>query len=114
MPPTALRALTFVLCGSLAAFGCSDGSGAGNDNPTGAGGSAAGASSGGSSATGGSFSLPGNGAGGSAGGSAGSGSGTPSASGGSGATAFPCLPGDDRPCAGQVYMGQGLPLDIHV
>jgi len=93
---------TVLLCGAMALFGCSDGGGDGEANPDAAGGFAGtGAEAGGSLGTGG-LSLPGApGAGGTGGGASSPG-------------AYPCLQGKAGTCAGQHYMGQGLPLDIQI
>jgi hypothetical protein len=109
------RPITVLLCGWLAAAGCSQGSGSGGHETGGTGASAGsraatGGSAGWSAATdagsgsAGGFGLPGSGAGGNAGGSAGAG----------GAAAVPCSSSTERTCAGDLYMGQGLPVDIHV
>jgi hypothetical protein len=63
--------------------------------------------SGGGGGQGPSFTLPGAPAGGAGGGG-------PAAGGSSGGATLPCLQGNEPSCAGQDYMGQGLPVDIHI
>jgi hypothetical protein len=107
--PTAATRASFTLIGLLCWTSCSDGPGSGQTpGPMGGGGSTAGADAAGGSGLG--FTLPGSGGSGGmpasgAGGSAGAvGGGSPAA----------CVSGGERSCAGEVYLGQGLPVDIHL
>ena len=105
MPHAVLRGSTIRVC-VLALLGCSGSDGKGATGPGGMT-PGPGAPADGGAGNGPSFTLPGAPGGGAGGGG-------PAAGGSSGGTTLPCLQGKEPSCAGQDYMGQGLPVDIHL